>query len=321
MRDLPFWVTFQSNAALVRRTQPLFQTRQFLERLDFYPRVMTALHWKDFHLTPSFAIRETHYGERKVNTSIVDQNINRHVQEVAVDLALPTLARIFEGGGWLGEKVKHVIEPRLGFRHVRGIDNFDEYIRFDETELLSNTTEADISITNRLYVKRKGVVSEFLSWQLWQRRYFDTDFGGAIVPGKKNVVRSAVDMTGYSYLDQPRHYSPIVSAMRVAPVPGLGIEWRTDYDPFRRRFVNSGITADGRVSQYFVSIGHNYIRSNPQLLTPSANQVRGLIGIGDVNRRGWNAAFTAIYDFRLAQMQYSTTQVTYNTDCCGFSVT
>jgi LPS-assembly protein len=108
--------------------------------------------------------------------------------------------------------------------------------------------------------------------------------------------------------------------MRVAPVPGLGIEWRTDYDPFRRRFVNSGITADGRVSQYFVSIGHNYIRSNPQLLTPSANQVRGLIGIGDVNRRGWNAAFTAIYDFRLAQMQYSTTQVTYNTDCCGFSV-
>jgi LPS-assembly protein len=48
--------------------------------------------------------------------------------------------------------------------------------------------------------------------------------------------------------------------------------------------------------------------------------MRGLIGIGDPNRRGWNAGFTAIYDFRAAQMQYSTTQITYNTDCCGFSV-
>jgi LPS-assembly protein len=320
LRDWPFWVSLESGAALVRRTQPLFQTRQLMERTDLYPRVMTSLSWKDFHLTPSFAIRESHYGERQQNGQIVGENINRHAREVAVDLALPSLARTFDSGGWLGERVKHVIEPRLGFRHVRGIDNFDQFIRFDETELLSNTTEADISITNRLYVKRRGIVSELLSWQLWQRRYFDPDFGGAVVEGRRNVVRSAVDLTAYAFLDQPRRYSPIVSALRAMPVPGLGIEWRADYDPARGRFVNSGITADGRLSRYFVSVGHNYIRSNPQVLTPSANQIRGLVGIGDPNRRGWNAGFTAVYDFRVAQMQYSTTQITYNTDCCGFSV-
>jgi LPS-assembly protein len=320
LRDLPFWVSLESNAALVRRKQPLFQTRQLLERTDLYPRVMTSLSWKDFHLTPSFAIRESHYGERQVDGRVLGENVNRHAREVAVDLALPSLARTFDSSGWLGERVKHVIEPRLGFRHVRGIDNFDQFIRFDETELLSNTTEADISITNRLYVKRKGLVSELLSWQLWQRRYFDPDFGGAVVEGRRNVVRSAVDITAYAFLDRARRYSPIVSALRMAPVPGLGIEWRTDYDPARARFVNSGITADGRLSRYFVSVGHNYIRSNPQILTPSANQIRGLVGIGDPNRRGWNAGFTAIYDFRAAQMQYSTTQITYNTDCCGFSV-
>jgi LPS-assembly protein len=320
LRDLPFWVSLESNAALVRRKQPLFQTRQFFERTDLHPRVMTSLRWKDFHLTPSFAIRESHYGERQVDGRVVGENINRHAREVAVDLALPSLARTFDSGGWLGERVKHVIEPRLGFRHARGIDDFDQYIRFDETELVSNTTEADISITNRLYVKRKGLVSELLSWQLWQRRYFDPDFGGALVEGRRNVVRSSVDLSAYAFLDRARRYSPIVSALRMAPVPGLGIEWRADYDPARGRFVNSGITADGRLSRYFVSVGHNYIRSNPQILTPSANQMRGLIGIGDPNRRGWNAGFTAIYDFRAAQMQYSTTQITYNTDCCGFSV-
>jgi LPS-assembly protein len=42
--------------------------------------------------------------------------------------------------------------------------------------------------------------------------------------------------------------------------------------------------------------------------------------VGNDNRRGWNAAFDAIYDFRTSVMQYATTQVTYNTDCCGFSV-
>jgi LPS-assembly protein len=48
--------------------------------------------------------------------------------------------------------------------------------------------------------------------------------------------------------------------------------------------------------------------------------VRGLIGYGSQTQRGFNAAFTAVYDYRLGIMQFATTQVTYNTDCCGLSV-
>jgi LPS-assembly protein len=83
--------------------------------------------------------------------------------------------------------------------------------------------------------------------------------------------------------------------------------------------VNSGISADARISKYFISIGHNQVRSIPAL-TPNANQFRGLLGIGQSNRPGWSAAFSAIYDFRQGVMQYATTQVSYNSDCCGFSV-
>ena len=36
--------------------------------------------------------------------------------------------------------------------------------------------------------------------------------------------------------------------------------------------------------------------------------------------RGWNAAFNAIYDYRVGVLQFANTQITYNTDCCGFSV-
>ena len=82
---------------------------------------------------------------------------------------------------------------------------------------------------------------------------------------------------------------------------------------------NSTFSADYRWARYFVSVGHSQVRTDP-VLTPSANQFRGAIGFGDSNRRGWNAGFTTIYDYRVGAMQYATTQVTYNTDCCGFSV-
>jgi LPS-assembly protein len=318
-RVLPVWVSLESSAGLVRRNQPLFQTRQYLERMDFAPRVMTALRWKGFSLLPSFSIRERHYGEQQQGGRIVGENFFVSSREFAAELEIPSLARIFDAPKWIGDKIKHVIEPHAGFRKVSGIDDFDRLIRFDETEILSNTTEIEYSLTNRLYAKRGGEVREIASWQLWQRRYLDPDFGGAVVDGQRNVVLSAVEMTPYAFLYGPRHYSPIISSMRINPTHILSLEWRADYDPLRKGISSSGVYADARYSQYFISLGHNQVREVPGLVQ-SANQFRGTFGIGNDNRRGWNAAFNAIYDFREHILQYATTQLTYNTDCCGFSV-
>jgi LPS-assembly protein len=323
---LPVWVSLESTAGLVRRAQPLFHTRQLMDRVDFQPRVMTAFRWKGFSLTPSFSIRETHWGSRLEQGHVVGNDILRHSREFTLELTPPSLARTFEGHGWLGEKVKHVIEPRAVFRHAAGIQDFNQIIRFDDTELASNTTEAEFSLVNRLYVKRGNQVSEMLSWQVWWSRYFDPSFGGAVtaldpVTGlpRRNVVLSSVELTAFTFLDGPRHYSPVVSALRIAPVSALGLEWRTDYDPLWHRPVNSWLSADWHHSIYSIMLGHNLVRSVPQL-SPSANQFSGRFTLGNDNRRGWNAAFDAVYDFRNGVMRYATSQVTYNTDCCGFSV-
>ncbi len=319
-RVLPLWVSLDSAAGLVRRNQPLFQTRQYVERVDFAPRVTTALRWKGFHLLPSFAVRETYYGSTQQEGKVGGENLSRSAREVSLDLVAPPLARTFDSPSWLGEKLRHVIEPRASFRYVTGVADFNRLVRFDETELYSNTQEAEISLVNRIFAKQKdGQVFEVLSWQLWQRRYFDPTFGGAVVEGRRNLVESVAQLTGYSFLDGPRRYSPVVSVLRVAPRPSLGVEWRSDYDPARSKIVNSGLTADARFSQYFVSLGHNHVRSTT-VLSPSANQLRGLLGVGKQNQAGWGAAFSAVYDFRVSVMQYATTQVSYNTDCCGFSV-
>lgn len=318
-RGLPVWISLESSLGLMRRKQPLFQTRQVLERADFAPRVMTALRWKDISLIPSFSFRETRWGESRSEDRILGRNISRHAGEFTLVLEPPSLARIFQAPRWLGDQIKHVIEPRAGFRWVGGVRSFDRIIRFDETELLADTRQLEVSFTQRWYLKRGGEVSEAASWELFQHRYWDPDFGGAVQPGRRNVVMSSVDLTAYAFLDGPRGYSPVVSVMRLSPRPGFGMEWRADYDPLRRKLVNSGLTADARWGRYVVSLGQNSVRSVP-LLSPGANQVRGLVGFGNPNGRGWSGAFSAIYDFRFGMMQFATTQITYNTDCCGWSI-
>jgi len=238
----------------------------------------------------------------------------------------PSLVRIFDRKTWLGDKLKHVIEPRATYEYVTGVgQEFNRTIRFDQMDLLSNANELVLSLTNRLYAKRGTEVSEIFSWELSAARYFDPTFGGAVVSGQRNVVVSQLELTPFSFLNGPRTYSPIVSAIRARPFWNIGFEWLTDYDPKRHDIVISTASADWRKGAYFVSIGHNatrtetYLLPNPYTL-PSQNQMRASFGIGNQTRRGWNAAFVGIYDYRTSILQYAIVQATYNTDCCGFSM-
>ena len=315
----PFWLSLDSTAGLDHRGQTLFDTRGFVSRLDFAPHITTAFHWAGVQLVPSFGIRETSYGSSVVSPGVfTGQNILRNSRDLTVDLILPSLERVFDAPSWMGQKVKHVIEPRVTYKNVSGIGNFDQVIRFDETDILANANQVEFSLTNRLMAKDKnGTVTDFLSWQVWYDRYFDPTFGGAIVPGQRDVLQSAIDLTGYAFLDGFRHSSPVVSALRLQSK--VGAEWRADYDPLRHHIVNSSVTVDGRIQQFFWSLGHTDLKTDP-VLAPSANQFRGVIGYGAGTRRGWSYGFSAYYDYRQGTLQYTQTQITYNTDCCGFSV-
>jgi LPS-assembly protein len=330
---LPVWFSMQSSAGLLYRAQPVFfgdtlvdrfQTGHFMNRLNLAPHVTTAFRWKQFHLVPSFGIRETYYGEAQSIESgaykVVGTNLLRSARDMSVDLVFPTLQRIFDKRTRFGDKLKHVIEPRATWRYVTGVgDDYNRFIRFDETDLLSNTNEVELSVTNRFYSKRGNAVTEILSWQLWQKRYFDPTFGGALLPGRRNVVKSTIELTPYTFLSGPTNVSPVVSVLRAYPFRDLGIEWRADYNSTRGGISNSTLTADYRWRKAFVSMGHSSIQTDP-VLTPSANQIRGFVGYGERSRRGWNAGFTTIYDLQKGSMEYATTEVAYNSDCCGLSL-
>jgi LPS-assembly protein len=343
-KEIPVYVAFDAAGGLVRRSQPLFQTRQFVSRVDFAPRIFAPLEWKGFHIVPSYSPRVTAYdskleGAAVGGVNVVGANLLRRSQEFGLEILPPSLSRVFNKKGIWGDKVKHVIEPRLALRYVNGIDNFNELVRFDTTELLSNTAEAEFSLVNRFFGKRGDSTDEVLTWEVRHKRFFDSDFGGAVVAGRRNVVASSLDFSTFTFLNQPRTYSPIASTFRISPATRYGIQWRSDFDPFYNQFLNSILSVDARVSDFLFVVGQNRVRSTPllvdpdnpnetlardipssQLLSPPANQLISTVAWRDSLKRGWSAAFNNWYDFRTRTVVTSTGQLTYNTDCCGFSV-
>jgi LPS-assembly protein len=240
----------------------------------------------------------------------------------------------------MGSKFKHSIEPRIEFRNISGVNDFNKIILFDEGDLVANTTQVSAMIVNRILTKSaSGEVRDWLNWEIGQEKYFDPTFGGAVITGTRNIVESTSDFGAYSFLERPRGWSPITSTLRVQPLPRFGVEWRADYDPDRRLMVDSSVTADARFDNIFASIGHLQVgcmplrplatyTSNPcigqpapdQVLSAPSDQFRGMLGFGKDNKRGWNAAFLAIYDYRTQTLQFGNAQITYNADCCAFNM-
>ena len=328
--SLPLWFSFDMSAAAFHRVQPtsetgFYETNQFTPRGDLEPSISSAFHWEGLSIVPSFTMHETFYGQSFgygqsfPGGAVSSSALNRSAPEMNIDIVLPTIERIYDRKTFLGDKLKHVIEPRLNYKYVTGVNGFLNTLRFDQLDLLADTSEVEIGITNRIYAKSGDTVREAFTWEVYQKRFFDPTFGGAVVAGQRNVSMASLDLTGFSFLNGPRSYSPIVSILRASPRYGIGIQWEGDYDPLLHRLTNSMISADIRYKKYFVSAGSTQVKPDPVVSGP-ANQFRAQFGYGDPNRKGWNTAFSTVYDYRLGLLEFAIAQVTYNTDCCGFSV-
>jgi LPS-assembly protein len=323
---VPVWFSFSTTAGLLGRQEPTFQTGWDVARTDIQPRVSTAFDFKGFTLTPSLTFGATDYGKSYAANSgadvqVANANLFRKDADFVLDFRPPPIEKVFVPAKWLhlGEKVKHVVEVDATYEYLTGINEFQRIIHFDSTDVLSNTNQLTVSLTNRLYRKDKnGVVSEFVTWRLSQARYFDPTFGGAVLPGQRNVVLASEELTPFAFLDGPRDYSPIVSSLILTPYSFLSVEWRANYDPLVKKIVGNTYAASVRHGQYGVGVSDTSITTNP-LLAPQANQFTFGASYGSSNRRGWNAALLMDYNLLTNQRLYEFVQTSYNTNCCGFS--
>lgn len=320
---LPVYFSLESFAGAVHRSDSEFNTPSFVGRTEFAPRVTVPLHFNSWlGVTASAAFRSTRYGASRVSSEEVsDRAITRNTGEFTVDLRPPTLERFFERPA-RKRKYKHSIEPVLTYRYVTGVNNFADFIRFDSDSTLTDTNEIEYGVTQRLFVKDDGENEprELVSWRLVQKHFFDPTFGGAIIPGERNVFQALNSITPFSFALGPVHWSPLVSDFTISPGERYDVEQILEYDPTLARLTTIGTLLKIKpYSQFFATVAHFRLHADP-ILQPLSNQVRTLFGYGSLNGKGFSAAAGISYDLTNSALQNQLAQVSYNGSCCGLAL-
>jgi len=309
--------------------------------------------------------------------------INRQAVEADVELRPPALERVFQRP-FLGRKWKHVIEPLVNYRYVTGINNFHNILRFDDRDILSDANEVEYGLTTRLFAKRELAIEpcdtqmsallvgkaapeqstpwgrlgqsaqtacldrpqtrEVVNWELLQKYFLDPTFGGALVPGQRNVFATTIDLTGIAFATQARHLSPLVSRLRVETSDRTDAEWDLDYDFQLGRIDASTLLANYHIGPFTIGGGDAFLQvpltKQPQLINfPSGEisptcsvptqikagtcvfqQFRVGLGYGSLTKRGLSAATSFGIDAETGILQFASAQTTYNWDCCGVTL-
>jgi LPS-assembly protein len=138
-------------------TQPAFVTAPIVGRFDFSPTLSLPLHSHGWSAWSELGVRSTLYTQRLIPSSggvgiASNQLTNRKALDASVEIRPPSVERIF-AHPWFGYKIKHVVEPRVIYRRTTGIDNFDNILRFDSRDILSDTNEIEYGLVNRFYGK------------------------------------------------------------------------------------------------------------------------------------------------------------------------
>jgi LPS-assembly protein len=354
--NAPVYWGYEAAGEGLSRTTPTFKSADLVGRLDIRPHLSMPLFLRGWTLDPELAMRDTFYTQSKIPQGTgpgmpSNDPINRRDIEAAFELRPPTMVRVFQKPHF-GRKLKHTIEPRLTYRYVNGIDNFNRIIRFDERDILSDSNSLQLSIMNRVYARRspdkncpsdtskeKGPACpararEFLSWEVSGKYFFDPSFGGALVPGTRNVFYATEDLTGIAFLTEPRNFAPVVSRLRMQLPGRVGVQWNLDYDTKKGHVTGSSIFLDYRIGpNIFFSGSHSLLQAPGEVLSSTSttsttqttrfNQFHILTGYGNPSRRGINAAMNFVMDANAKKpfniLQYSIFQTSYNWDCCGLT--
>jgi LPS-assembly protein len=167
LANSPFYWSFDTELGGLSRNQPtavtargattFFRTDAEVGRFDLHPDVSLPLKFHGWDFRPEIALRETAYTQSLIpvpgTVGIPNSGaIDRKAFEGTFELRPPALSRVFERQ-FFGRKFKHVIEPKVVYRYVTGVDNFSNLLRFDERDVLSNSNEVEYGITNRLFAR------------------------------------------------------------------------------------------------------------------------------------------------------------------------
>jgi LPS-assembly protein len=216
-------------------------------------------------------------------------------------------------------RFKHLIEPIAQYRLIRGIDNFEEVIRFDHVDAIADTNEVEYALVNRFFVKKSRTqgAREVLSIKLGQKYFFDQSFGNALRTDTINQFFPLYTLTGLPYAVRERDMSPLTAAVRINPQRRFSFDFRTDFDTKSSDFRNFAVS--GFYRRDLFSVATTYFVT--QDLVPGlgkSNQLQGRVGVGRLGR-GFSASGSFVYDAQSVRFLSYLVRASYFWDCCGVS--
>jgi len=344
----PLYWGMGSSLAYLSRSEFTFHPRN-VGRIDFYPHLSLPYERAGWSVVPEMALRETFYtikqmpdltGANNGIPTISHEALSRADAEASLVLRPPAFERDFTLNHW-NRQLRHVIEPEITYRFVRGIGaQARNVLLFDTSDIATDTNEAGYSLTQRFYLRptnpqpcsaAEGAATdaceakprEWASWQIAQKFFIDPNFGGALIPNRRNVFDSTLDLSGVAFLTAPLNLSPITSRVRFEAIDNLRIEWDIDYDPRGGRLGADNLYAGYSWGRTTVGIGHallNAVDENGSAASIiQSQQLQPFLNIGKPSGAGFNLAANGGYDFVHGALQYAGIQSVYNWDCCGLT--
>ena len=233
-------------------------TPAIAQRLDVYPQISVPFHTKYFNFTATGAVRATYYSNSFNDMRrVVGSSLLRTYGEFEFDVRPVALAKNFYGKNDQF-RFRHVIEPFVTYRYVKGVDDFRRIIRFDYIDTATDTNEIEYGVTNRIYTRKYteavteearklfqevGTDGKPLSVQPYEiftltvrgKYFFDPNFGGALVPGQRNQIQPLTALSFYTFGGVPRRFSPI----------NIDATYRPQRTIFFNTRVDIGLNGDG----------------------------------------------------------------------------
>ena len=354
----PVYWGLGSSLGYLNRSEPDFYVRN-VGRMDFYPHLSMPFTVAGWSFYPEAALRDTAYTisqtpppDSSATLTISHEPLNRKDVEASIVIRPPALERDYELPS-LHRELRHVIEPELNYRYVAGIGpQARNVLLFDTGDLATNVNEAGFSLTQRFYLRTTGErpcvtngtengndketaaktcqepPREWASWKIAQEYFIDPNFGGALIPDRRNVFDATLDLMAATFLTSPRNIAPISSRIRFDAIDNLRIQWDLDYDTIRGEIAANNLFAGYSFGRATLGIGHALLNavdetagtSDSSATTITSQQVRPFLEIGKPSGKGFNLAINGGYDFVEHQVQYGGVQAVYNWNCCGLTL-
>jgi LPS-assembly protein len=207
----------------VNRTETLYGR---YGRFDLNPGItLLSPGFPWLNVTPTVGFRETYYTAQysKGGLSLVNTPLSRNYATMDLSVVGPSFSRVWAEAS--GDKIKHLVEPRVDYNYVSNPGDTSTTPIFDEKDsALVTLNRLSWTLANRLFLKTGSGSREIADLEFGQAYSFSEPLTLAR-PGFPSSQRGA-----------------FLVALRVLPIPTATLDARADFDAVTHRLITTSLT-------------------------------------------------------------------------------